>query len=90
LSSSDDRRLVARTREALIAALLMAWRVGCHPVAGMWRDWVFVLSAFWLFTLFAGRTKAWPPALGALMTSLFVLYAFHQIPLTLAVFGTLR
>jgi len=56
----------------------------------MWRDWVFLLCAFWLFTLFAGRTKAWPLVLGALMTGLFVLHAAHQIPLTLAVFRSLR
>jgi hypothetical protein len=90
LSAAEDRRLTARTREALAAALLMAWRAASYPVAGLWRDWVFLLCAFWLFTLFAGRAKAWPLVLGALMTGLFVLHAAHQIPLTLAVFRTLR
>ncbi len=90
MSASEERRLTALTREALVAALLMAWRIACYPVAGLWKDWVFLLCAFWLFSLFWGRAKAWPFLLGALMTALFVLHSSHQIPHTVAVFRALR
>ena len=90
MSAPEDRRLTARTREALAAALLLAWRAGSYPVAGLWKDWLFLLCAFWLFSVLAGRTKVWPLALGALMAGLFVLHSAQQIPFTLAVFRSLR
>jgi hypothetical protein len=86
----DDRRLISRTREFLAASFLLLWRAACYPAALLWRDWVFLLAAFWLFTIVAGRTKAWTWVLGLLMTALFVLYSWHQVPLTLSVLGALR
>ncbi|HUR39326.1 MAG TPA: hypothetical protein VM222_07520 [Planctomycetota bacterium] len=90
MSTLDDRRLVARAREALAAGLLLSWRAASYPAAGLWRDWVFLLCAFWLFSIFASRTKIWPAVLGALMVGLFALHSAHQAPLTLAVFRSLR
>lgn len=76
--------------EILAACLLLAWRLSSYPTAGLWRDWVVLLCVFWIFCALAGRTKAAPAVMGLLMAFLFALYAVHQVPLSLAVLGSLR
>jgi hypothetical protein len=90
LSASEETRLIARTRQAIAAVVLLAWRVVCHPPSSLWRDWVFLLCLFWLFSIFGSRSKVWPLALGTLMVALFVLHSVHQLPLTFAIFRSLR
>lgn len=90
MPGTPRRPLPPEAWEILAAALLIAWRVGSYPAATLWRDWVVLLCGFWIFTALAGRTRAWPPALALMMTFLFVLYAVHQVPLSLAVLGLPR
>jgi hypothetical protein len=74
----------------LAAAAILAWRIRVHPVSTLWLDWIVALAAFWIFTALAGRTRAWPWVMGAVMTGLLALYAGHQVPLTLGLLGALR
>jgi len=76
--------------EILAASLVLAWRLGSYPRATLWRDWVVLICGFWIFTVLAGRTKAWPAGLGLLMAFLFLLYGLGQVPTSLAFFGSLR
>ena len=77
----------AAVAEGLIAVLLILWRVWEVPVVGLWRDWITVLSIFWLFQIMApaGRAKA-AVTFGA-MAGLAVLYGWGQFP---HVFALLR
>jgi hypothetical protein len=90
LIRTEEQAQVSRTREFLAAALLATWRIASQPTLTLWRDWVFILSVFWLITLLAGRSKAWVLTLGALMITLFALYLFQQGPHTVALFRSLR
>jgi len=71
----------AAAREAAAAALLLVWRAWVTPVAGLWHDWFAILCAFWIFTAFGWRTRAWPVVAGATMTGLLVLYGVRALDL---------
>ena len=87
---TPDRRLPTEVWEILAASAVLAWRVRHCPADSLWRDWLFVLAAFWIVTAAARRSKAWPVVLGLTMAFLFAVYAVRQVPLSLAVLGALR
>lgn len=64
--------------EILAAAVLLTIRAWIYPVSGLWRDWVAILCAFWIFTAVASKTKAWPYVAGAVMAGLLLLYGWGQ------------
>jgi len=90
MAEPGRRRLPTGTWEILAAALILAWRYRAHPFSGLWRDWVVILCLFWIFTVLAGRTRAWPWVTGAVMAGLLTLYSLGQLPLTLALLGSAR
>jgi len=76
--------------EIVAASLILAWRIGTTPRTTLWRDWVVLMCGFWIFSVLAGKTKAWPVVLGLLMAFLFVLYGLGQVPTSMAFYGSLR
>jgi hypothetical protein len=72
--------------EAVAGALLLIWRVSTHPLP-VWRDWLSILYAFWIFSALASRTRVWPYVAGAIMGGLLILYGWSQVPLTLDALG---
>jgi len=81
----DDRR--ARIAELSAAVGLLAWRVAVLPLPGVLRDWVSILALYWIFTVFAQRSKAWPWVTAATMLLLGGIYAYGQFPHTLEILG---
>jgi hypothetical protein len=81
----DDRR--ARIAELSAAVGLLAWRVAVLPLSGVLRDWVCVLAVYWIFTIFAQRSKAWPWVTVATMILLAGIYLQGQLPHTLEILG---
>ena len=73
--------------EALTAALLILWRIWEVPVVTLWRDWITVLSIFWLFQVLAPAGRARAAVTFGAMAGLAVLYGWGQVP---HVFALLR
>jgi hypothetical protein len=81
--AAGDRRLPSWFWEVSAALILLTWRVVWYPWSGLWRDWVVILSLYWIFTACAGKSRAWPAATLLVMLWLFAVYASGQIPLTM-------
>ena len=90
MATLSGRPLPREAWEVVAALLLLGWRAWSYPLAGLWRDWVVILCLFWIFTVLAGRTRAWPWVTGAVMAGLLTLYSLGQLPLTLALLGSAR
>lgn len=80
-----DRR--SRIAELAAAGGLLLWRILAIPVTALWRDWITLLTIYWVFTIFGSRTKAWPYVTGAAMILLTALYIQGQLPHTLEGLG---
>jgi hypothetical protein len=75
-----------RTLELFLPLLLLAWRIAAGEGLRLVTDVVAVLSIYWIYTVFAGNTRAWRIVTGALLVSLLVLYASRQLPSVLTRF----
>jgi hypothetical protein len=73
--------------ELTAAAGLLLWRILALPLPGLWRDWITLLSIYWIFTVFASRSKAWPYVTAAAMILLTALYIHGQFPHTMDALG---
>jgi hypothetical protein len=80
-----DRR--ARIAEVSAAVGLLAWRIVVLPLPGLLRDWVVLLSLYWIFTIFGHRSKLWPWVTAAVMILLAMVYLLGQLPHTLESWG---
>jgi len=81
----SDRR--ARIAEVSAAVALLIWRVAVLPLPGLLRDWVAILALYWIFTVFAQRSKAWPWVTVATIVVLGGIYVHGQFPHTLEILG---
>jgi hypothetical protein len=75
-----------RILELLFPILLLAWRIATVEPLRLARDVVAVLSIYWIYTVFAGNTRAWRIVTGILLLMLLVLYASRQLPSALSRF----
>ncbi|HLF93347.1 MAG TPA: hypothetical protein VJB14_07790 [Planctomycetota bacterium] len=69
--------------ELLFPLGLLGWRLGAYPIATLWRDWVVWISLYWIFTIFARRSKAWAPVTVLVTIALLGIYLSRQLPHTL-------
>ena len=76
-----------RMAELLIPLLLLVWRIVAVSPLRLATDLVAVLSAWWIYTLFAERTRAWRVVTGMLFFYLLALYASRQLPAVLLRYG---
>jgi hypothetical protein len=86
--SPGDRR--TKVAELTTAAGLLLWRILAIPLPVLWRDWISLLSIYWIFTVFVHRGKAWPYVTAAAMILLTALYIHGQSPHTLDALGIRR
>jgi hypothetical protein len=82
MTDAPDRR--TRIAEAAAASALLLWRVLAHPPQPIYRDWIALLSVYWLITIFTHRTRAWPWMTAGFMVLLGLIYLQGQFPHTLA------
>jgi hypothetical protein len=66
---------------------MILWRILVVPPALLCRDWVVLLSVYWIYTIFAHRSKPWPWVTAGTMILLAVLYLMGQFPHTLQSWG---
>ena len=71
--------------ELVLAAWIITFRLtwylsdeGWAP----WRDWVLLVSAYWIFVVVGRRSRAWPWVTLVLMGGLLAVYLSRQLPLT--------
>jgi hypothetical protein len=60
------------------------WRILEIPSLGLLRDWLFLLSCWWLGTVFAEGRRSWRIATAVFVSALMALYAWGQIPYVLS------
>jgi len=73
--------------ELLAASLILAWRFRLHPLPFLLRDWITLLSLFWIASALVGGRRSWIYVMGGFMAGLLVLYSVGQFPLTLGALG---
>jgi hypothetical protein len=73
--------------ELLAASALLIGRLVSRPVSELWRDWVLLLSAYWIYTVLAGGSRHWPRVTVAVASFLLGLYAAGQLPHAFRVLG---
>jgi len=79
------RGRAVQVAEVAAALLLIGWRVFASP--RFTADWIVLLAAYWIFTVFAARSKSWPWVTGGTMILLAVLYLQGQFLHTLSTLG---
>ena len=77
----------ARLLELLVPLCLIVWRLASQPLVHVWRDWVVILSCYWLFVVLKPQEKDPSQALVATMAFLLGIYVLGQLPLTLRLLG---
>jgi len=76
-----------RSPEILLPMLLLGWRVLTQPVWALWRDYVLIVSAFWLFILLRPHSTARAQVLLTLAAYLLAIYVAGQFHHTLSALG---
>ena len=79
-----------RPRVELVApAGILIWRLLSVPVADLWRDWVSILSVYWIGTLLAGNSRTWEKSTVVVACFLLGTYVSGQLPHTCRLLGLL-
>jgi hypothetical protein len=73
----------------LTAVALILWRIWAVPLAGLWRDWVILLSIFGVVSLFVPHGRARTSVTVGAMAGLMILYGWGQFPRILALLRVL-
>lgn len=81
MAETPDRR--TQIAEAAAASALLLWRIFAHAQP-LYKDWLAILSVYWLITIFAQKTRAWPWITAGVMILLGLVYLQGQFPHTLA------
>jgi len=84
----NEPSLPLRARAELLAAsALLVGRLLSRPLSELWRDWVILLSAYWIYTVLAGGSRHWPKVTVAVISFLLGIYAAGQLPQALRQLG---
>lgn len=76
-----------RLVEAPVAILIAGSRVILGTPSALWRDMVFVLSAYWIYSALVEQPRRRALALTVVMAYLVAVYVVRQFPRTLEVLG---
>ena len=81
---NDDSRLrIRRATESALAIGLIVFRLLRCPPAELWRDWMLILGAYWIFCIWGRRSRLWPTLTLVLMSLLLAIYLHGQFRHTL-------
>ena len=64
--------------QVLAALVALAWRGLSQPVEHLWRDWVVLLSLYWIYTVFCEKKPHWPKVTAAVMAFMLGIYVQGQ------------
>ena len=69
-----------------IPLLVLTWRVGFHPAAGLWNDWMVIACGYWFISMFL-RDEQHLTVITVLMVAVMLaLYVSRQYPLSVLAF----
>ncbi len=69
-----------------VATALLGWRIWAYPLDAVWRDWVAILSLYWIGFPFVAPRFRGQVTVGA-MAYLFGVFLHGEFRHVLAVFG---
>ena len=82
------RSITASTAAEVLAAVgVLLWRIWAVLLTRNPYDWGLILALYWLFSIAAAGRKAWAPVTIAVGAGLLLVYAWGQVPHTLATLG---
>jgi hypothetical protein len=70
-----------------LAAVITIVRMVTLAPSRLWRDWIVVLCAYWIFTVLKGESPAAPIVTVTVMAYLFGIHVLGQLPHVLTVLG---
>jgi hypothetical protein len=70
--------------QALVAGVLVLWRIVAVPGATLWRDWLLIVAAYWLILSLRPRAALNTTLVLTLIAYLLGIYVVGQAPHTLA------
>ena len=73
--------------ELWLALALILWRLAACSPAHLWKDWILIVSAFWIYTRYKSGSPAWPVAAVTVTAYLLGIYLLGQLPHAIAVLG---
>lgn len=68
------------TLETVIALFFLTWRLATYPFSTFYRDWVALLSLYWIITAWGQESKLWPWITSILVLWLMTIYSRNQLP----------
>jgi hypothetical protein len=83
-SPADRSQLIRKACEIAAALVIIGLRLVLYPGDEKWKgpaDWVLWVAAFWIFTVLAGHTRAWPVVTVLLVLSLGAIYLEGNLPI---------
>jgi hypothetical protein len=80
----DLRRKLATSQiaEVVTALLVICWRVIDRAADNLWRDWLLILSLYWIFSVFAVERRTWTVGTAVFLVGLTALYLSGHLPQT--------
>jgi hypothetical protein len=75
-----DRVLLCKCTDVIAPMVLIAARIVRGGVGQLWRDWVVVVSLYWLYTRVAQGSRTWPIVTMLTMSYLFAIYLVGYLP----------
>ena len=81
----DPRQKFSGSQVAEVAAamILICWRIVDRAAENLWRDWLVLLSLYRIFSVFAGKQRAWAAGTMVFLAGLTALYLSSHLPSTL-------
>ena len=72
----------SQVAEIVAALLLICWRIVDRAAENLWRDWLLLLSLYWIFSVFAVERRTWAAGTMVFLAGLTALYLSGHLPLT--------
>lgn len=72
-----------------VVICIMVWRFFVCPISAMWRDWILILTIYWIYTSSRSRCREWPIVTLSVLSYLLGIYILGQVRCIGVVFGIL-
>jgi hypothetical protein len=73
----------AQLAEVVAAIVLFCWRIVDLAGQNIWRDWLAILSLYWIFSVFVRERRTWAVGTMVFLAGLTALYLSTSLPPTL-------
>jgi hypothetical protein len=85
MAAPDEHRWTRPQDLGQIGAALgvAVWRICSRPPSALPTDLLLIIAGYWLFTVLAGKSRAWWPVTLVVMGALFAIHVSGYLPDTI-------